>query len=99
MGGKKSNLASRILQWPISRLILLVGAENNVWFPEKEARIIDQHVSRSSEEADEEAMWKKPFWTFEGEKLLLRSKLFVSNLVIFLSFLMKFCFYINLFRV
>ena len=54
---KGSSFTSPILEWPISKLVLLVDAENNMWFPNEEPKVIYQDVLASWGEPVEEAMW------------------------------------------
>ena len=61
----RSSFTSHILEWSISNLVLLVDAENNMWFPNEEPKVIYQDVLASWGEPVEEAMWwrnVKLFW-------------------------------------
>ena len=65
IGEKRSGFTSRILERPICKLVLLVDAENDMWFPDEEPKVIDQDVLTSWGEPDKEAMWWRNIKLFE----------------------------------
>ena len=65
IGEKRSGFTSRILERPICKLVLLVDAENDMWFPDEEPKVINQDVLTSWGEPDKEAMWWRNIKLFE----------------------------------
>ena len=47
IGKKGSSFTSQILERPIRKLILSVDAENNMWFPNEEPKVIYQDILSS----------------------------------------------------
>ena len=102
IGKKRSNFTSRILERPISKLVLLVHAENNIKFSDEEPKVTYQDVLTSWGEADEEATWWRNinFVSLWWRDIVFKKEdLFVSNLVTFLSYFDEICLCIKLFWV